>query len=131
MRRPDFRADGVGPAAGPGDAARGAGPAGPVLEAALDEGDADEHHRGAGDERGEDAPQDRRFGEGEADLEQGAQAGGSQEGAVPLGAGQLAPVRGRGAEPRRVHLRKGPRGDGDDGEARPDDGDQPGPDVVG
>ena len=69
MGRPDLGADGVGPAGRVGDAAWGSGRAGPVLESALDQGDADEHDCGARDERREDAPQDRRLGEGEADFE--------------------------------------------------------------
>ena len=69
MRRPDLRAHGVGPARGAGDAPRGAGAAGPVLEAAFDERDADEHDCRPRDERGEDALQDGGFGEGEADFE--------------------------------------------------------------
>ena len=56
VRRSHLRADGVGAAGRTGDAAGGAGSAGPVLEAALDEGDADEHDRRAGDEWREDAP---------------------------------------------------------------------------
>ena len=59
----DLRADGVGAAGWAGDAAWGSGAAGPVLESALDERDADEHDCGAGDERGEDAFQDCGFGE--------------------------------------------------------------------
>ena len=69
VRRPDLRADGVGTAGWPRDAAGGAGPAGPVLEAALDQSDPDEHDGGAGDERREDALQDRGLREGEADFE--------------------------------------------------------------
>ena len=56
MRRADLGADGVGAAGWAGDAAGGASSAGPVLEAALDQGDADEHDCGAGDEWREDAP---------------------------------------------------------------------------
>ena len=63
VRRADFRTDGVGTACWAGDAAWGSGASGPVLEPALDQGDADEHDGGAGDEGREDSLQDRGFGE--------------------------------------------------------------------
>ena len=63
MGRPDFRTDGVGTACWVRDAARGSGASGPVLESALDQGDADEHDGGAGDEGRKDSLQNRGFGE--------------------------------------------------------------------
>ncbi len=86
---------------------------------------------GAGDQGGEDFFQDGGFGEGEADLEEGAETGGPQQGAVAAGARELPPVRGAGAVARGVHLGESARGDGDDGEAGADDGDQARADVVG
>ncbi len=62
-------------------------PTGPVGEAGLDEGDADEGDGGAGDEGGKDAQHDARGDEGDEDLEQGADGGGTDDGAVAVGAG--------------------------------------------
>ena len=63
MRGADLGTDGVGTARGTGDAAWCSGSSGPVLETALDQGDTDEHDRGAGYERREDTLQDRGLGE--------------------------------------------------------------------
>ena len=61
--RADLGADDVGTARRMSDATRGARSSGPVLESALNQSDPDEHDGGPGDEWGEDALQDRWFGE--------------------------------------------------------------------
>lgn len=129
VRRPRVRTHGRRPRRGSEHATSGA--AGPVSEAGLDEGDADEGDGGAGDERGEEFLEVGGAGEGEGDLEQGAHAGGAEEGAVAVGAGELGAVGGGGAVAGLVHLGEGAGGDGDDGEAGADDGDEAGADVVG
>ena len=129
MRRARIRTHGRRPRRRPCHTAAGA--AGPVGEAGLDEGDADEGDGGAGDERGEELLEVFGGGEGEADFEEGADAGGAEEGAVAVGAGQLGAVGGGGAVAGRVHLVEGAGGDGDDGEGGADYGDQAGADVVG
>lgn len=129
VRRAGVGTQGRGSGRGPDHAAAGA--AGPVLEAGLDERDADESDGGAGDERGEEFLEVGRAGEGQGDFEEGAHAGGAEEGAVALGAGELGAVGGGGAVACFVHLGESAGGDGDDGEASADDGDEAGADVVG
>ena len=103
----------------------------PVLEAALDELDADEHDGGTRDDGREHAQQDAGRDEGQEDLEKGADGAGSQDGAVAAWAGEIgAGVWVDGAVAVGVHLSQGALGDGDDGEGDADDGEEAGSDVI-
>lgn len=112
------------------DVGAGAGAAGPVHEAGLDQVDSDEHDGRAGDDWWEDAEEDPGRHEGDEDFDQGAAGGGSEDGAVGIGAGQEGAVLGDGAEAVGVHLLEAARGNRDDGERDADDGDEAGSDVV-
>ena len=104
--------------------------AGPVLEAGLDELDADQEHGGTGDDGREDLEHDLGRYEGDEDFEEGAACGGADDGAVALRARKLVPFVVCGAEPVGVHLRQSSLCDGEDGERSSDDGNQTGADIV-
>lgn len=109
----------------------GAGTAGPVLEAGLDQADADEHNGGAGDNGREHAQHVLGRQEREQDFEQGADGSCAEDGSVTVGTRQTGAVFGDGAHAVGVHLVEATDGHGDDGEGDADDGDQTGAEVVG
>lgn len=106
------------------------GAAGPVLEARLDEVDADEHDGGTGDQWREDAFEDAWRRKGHEDFDQRADALRAQDGAVAVRTGEFGSVGGGGTEACVVHLREGTGCDGDGRKRRADDADESRSDVV-
>lgn len=91
----------------------------------------DEGDGGAGDDGREDLLEVARLREAHEDLKQGGNAGGAEQGAVAVRAGQGVAGRVRGAEAGGVHLLEGARGHGNGGKGGADDGDEAGANVVG
>lgn len=108
----------------------GATPTRPIFETALNQTNADQHHRGTSHNRRKYAQHGFGRDERNQHLEQRADRRGTDEGAVAIGTGQLGPVGGSGAEAICIHLGEGVRGDGDRCERDADDGDDTGAEIV-
>lgn len=101
-------------AGGGGRVGTGATAAHPVLEAALDKVHANEHYSWACDNGRTEAQQDARWDKGDEDLDQGADGGCADEGAVSAGTRKMGAVVSGRTVSVCIHLLKRALGDRDE-----------------
>ena len=102
----------------------------PVLEAGLYQGDSYERYSRTGNKGRKNTLQYRRLCEGQANLKKRAQASGSNQRTIAVRAWQLRSIRARRTKSCCIHLRKGPSGHRDNGEACSDDRDQSSANII-
>lgn len=89
--------------------------ASPILEAAFNQRNTNEHDGGASDDGGEDLLEHLWWEEGEGDFGQRTYGAGPDQGAICVGTGQLRAILGDGAETVVIHLGEGAGSDRDNG----------------